>query len=339
MTVADLHPEDLLDLARDPSLDESDRRRLEEHVAKCPVCAFDLQVALDFEAEGAPMEGDEALLARIEGRVLAEMEQNPVGALAALAGGGDRAAAPGAHHPSGSGRASRNEGVRVLRWPLGVAATFALVAMLGGTAAAAWWVVEVLLAEPIAEQAAPEERSRAQRTPPERTAPEDTEAAPEVADDAVVADSVADASALPEDAGVRSSGRKRTHRVPSASELLERAAEHRRAGRLAAAEREYRLLQRRYPTSREHDVSRVSLGRLLLDRQGRARPALREFEAYLRKAPHGTLAEEARAGRALAFEHLRNGSKEAEAWRDLLREHPKSVYRAKATARLKALGR
>ena len=126
-------------------------------------------------------------------------------------------------------------------------------------------------------------------------------------------------------------------RPPSAAELLARANRARQLGQHGRAVRTYRRLQRRYPRSREAVVSRVSLGRVLLDYQRDARGALANFERYLRGAGDGVLAEEARLGRAVALERLGRRTSAREAWQDLLTRHPRSPQAARARRHLARL--
>jgi len=125
-------------------------------------------------------------------------------------------------------------------------------------------------------------------------------------------------------------------REPSAEELLARADDARRAHRLRDAATIYRSLQRRYPASREQRVSRIALGRLLLDELRDSRGALAEFDRYLARDRDGPLAEEARVGRALALAKLGRARRERAAWEDLLRHHPQSAYADHARERIRA---
>lgn len=122
----------------------------------------------------------------------------------------------------------------------------------------------------------------------------------------------------------------------TAAELFRDANAERRAGNVARAAELYRALQNRFPESPETHASRVSLGRLLLERQGDATGALAQFDAYLRSGD-STLAEEARVGRALAFERLGRAGDERGAWEELLAQHPNSLHAARARKRLDAL--
>lgn len=120
------------------------------------------------------------------------------------------------------------------------------------------------------------------------------------------------------------------------AELFRDANAERRAGNTAKAIELYRTLQRAHPGAAEAQASRVSLGRLLLDRQGDPTGALTQFEAYLKGAPTdgGSLAEEARVGRALALQRLGRSDEERRAWEELLVRHPQSLQGAQARERI-----
>lgn len=124
----------------------------------------------------------------------------------------------------------------------------------------------------------------------------------------------------------------------SASELFSRANQARRDGKMTEAARLYRSLQERFAGSSEELVSRVSLGRLLLDRLGDSRGALVQFNSYLASPAGGALREEAMVGRALALGRLGRAAEERGAWQALLDAWPKSTHRKRAQARLLELG-
>jgi TolA-binding protein len=124
----------------------------------------------------------------------------------------------------------------------------------------------------------------------------------------------------------------------TAEELFRHANAERRAGNTHEAEELYRALLSRYPGAAESRASRVSLGRLLLEREGDARGALTQFDAYLAGSGDETLAEEARVGRALAFMHLGLREEERRAWQQLMAHHPDSLQSERARQRLEALG-
>ena len=126
----------------------------------------------------------------------------------------------------------------------------------------------------------------------------------------------------------------------TAAELFRDANAERRAGHIDKATDLYKALQKRYPDAPETQASRVSLGRLLLDRQGNAAGALAQFDAYLAEAPAdgGTLAEEARVGRALAFDKLGRKTDERRAGKSSSRG-TQSLHSARAHERLGVLNR
>jgi TolA-binding protein len=125
----------------------------------------------------------------------------------------------------------------------------------------------------------------------------------------------------------------------TAAELFRDANAERRSGNVDKAVDLYAALEKQFPASSETQASRVSLGRLLLDRQRDPKGALAQFDAYLSsRSTDSTLAEEARLGRALAFQRLGQPTAERAAWQDLLTEHPQSLHAARAKERLRALG-
>lgn len=126
----------------------------------------------------------------------------------------------------------------------------------------------------------------------------------------------------------------------TAAQLFRDANTERHAGNIVRAVELYRELQKRHPEAAESRASRVSVGRLLLDRQGDPAGALAEFDVYLATAQGGggTLAEEARVGRALALERLGRPEEERRAWEAFLARHPEGLYATHARERLAALG-
>jgi TolA-binding protein len=123
----------------------------------------------------------------------------------------------------------------------------------------------------------------------------------------------------------------------SAAELFSRANQARRDGKVKEAARLYRSLQERFAGSSEELVSRVTLGRLLLDRLGDSRGALVQFNSYLASPGGGALREEAMVGRALALGRIGRTTEERAAWRALLDTWPKSTQAKRAAARLAEL--
>jgi TolA-binding protein len=113
--------------------------------------------------------------------------------------------------------------------------------------------------------------------------------------------------------------------LESASGLFSAANAARRKGDLARALALYRDLQQRYPGAGETLLSHMMLGRLELSR-GNAHRALVGYEAYLKRAPNGTLAQEALQGKAEALHRLGRRVEEHASWRELLRRFPASAY-------------
>ncbi len=111
----------------------------------------------------------------------------------------------------------------------------------------------------------------------------------------------------------------------SAADLFSLANVARRNGETQKAVLLYQRLQREHARSDEALLSYVLLGRLELARGAAAR-ALRGFEAYVARAPSGSLAQEALHGKAQALGQLGRKQEEAAAWRHLLQRFPSSVY-------------
>lgn len=124
----------------------------------------------------------------------------------------------------------------------------------------------------------------------------------------------------------------------SSAELFSRANQARREGKAKEAARLYRILQERFSGTSEELVSRVTLGRLLLDRLGDSRGALVQFNSYLASPGGGALREEAMVGRALALGRMGRAAEERAAWKALLDAWPKSTQAKRAQARLVELG-
>jgi hypothetical protein len=122
--------------------------------------------------------------------------------------------------------------------------------------------------------------------------------------------------------------------VPTARDLFASANMARHDDNGSRASALYRELLRRYPTSAEALVSRVSFGRLLLDRLGDPAGALAQFDGYLAQTAHTALAEEALFGRASALSQLGRPDAERQTWRTLLARYPSSVYADRARVRM-----
>jgi len=123
----------------------------------------------------------------------------------------------------------------------------------------------------------------------------------------------------------------------SADQLFASANEARRHGDPTQAVRLYRQLQQQFAGTREETTSRVLLARLLLDRGEEIGQSLALFARYLGETPNGTLAEEARLGRALALQRLGHAHEERQAWQELLTYHPNTIHAERARKRLDEL--
>jgi len=299
MTRFDLHPEDLLERASRGAANAEELARLTQHLVGCVVCRVERALVAQAASDTAALPDEALVVARLKRASTA------------------RLAAP-------SRRNSKRKGA------------FFAIALAAGTvasvAAAATFVL-VRAAAPEASVAAPPSQAPLPPAPPHRSESGTTTEEPrEVA---------ADEAAKPNDDGEPEVARSapRTAVDPaSAAELFSRANQARRDGKTSEAARLYRALQERFSGSSEELVSRVTLGRLLLDRLGDSRGALVQFNSYLASPAGGVLREEAMVGRALALGRLGRTAEERVAWQALLDTFPKSTQRKRAEARLGELG-
>jgi TolA-binding protein len=135
-----------------------------------------------------------------------------------------------------------------------------------------------------------------------------------------------------------SSSSEAAGRDDGAAALFAAANAARRSGDLRAAIVRYQLIERRYPTSPEAGVSRVSAGDLLV-RLGDPAAALDEFDAYRARGPSQDLAPEALFGRARCLQALGRVDEERAAWHEMLGRFPGSIYVSAARVRLDELER
>jgi TolA-binding protein len=310
MTRVDLHPEELLDRADSGALSREERVRVEAHLASCSACRFEHALVGDCKRGAATQPGDDVVVERIRASVTRALEERRRPVLG-VARGRQRT------------RALLACAALVLLTTLGAATVILrerrLVAEERARALSAVETVRtvnhsatvVVPPEPPAKGDAPAE-------PASVNDPETRLAAPK-ASTAVVA---AQRAKAPES---------------TAAEVFARANQLRRAGDANEAVRAYRELQRSFPGSSEALVSRVALGRLLLDRLGNPAGALGQFDSYLASSRGGSLGEEALVGRALAVGRLGRSSEECRAWSTLLIVHPTSTYAARARARIEQL--
>jgi len=119
-------------------------------------------------------------------------------------------------------------------------------------------------------------------------------------------------------------------------QLIDEAHALRGAGKYRAAARIYRRLLREHGDTSLARTAQVTLGQLSLGPLGDPRGALSAFDAYLRDAPQGALAEEALHGRVEALHRLGRGQDAAQAGAEFLRRFPRSRYAGDVRQRLGA---
>jgi TolA-binding protein len=310
VSVVDLHPENLLDKEIQGALDATERERLEAHLAQCATCRLERRLRADFALELSRESVPPRIAGLVESLAKAPAPATRTATVETLA----------------SSRGTRRRVVFLV-----AAATLTLVAsafasteagrrtiltrLFGGAEATSPYV-EAPAATP--SHASPTAvRSAAPLTDPvpAREAlpqPTSSSAAP------VVPPAVASPSA------------------PTPPEtplsLFNAEAQARRRGDGARVLELHALLVARYPQSREAQVSRMMVARLMLDR-GDAAGAVAGFDAYLR-AGSGDLREDALAGRATALDRLGRTDEARHAWMALLDEYPASAYATHARARV-----
>jgi hypothetical protein len=343
MSLPELHPDELLAREASSTLTPREWADLSAHLARCPACALERAARREAAAVRTPSDLDHAIAARVVGRILA-----------------------GQNRELGPPKRRRAWGGRRLAY-----AALVLLLVSGTAMAGVALVVQIRQRE---QRENDRLESEGRRSPPVRLAPKrhrTAHASAEAAEPEEVEAAVPPAEPAPaaiertsppiEIAPARRTGPVRSEtggrsvavsrhrsspggsparaqRPPGdAATLLGQAEEAESAGRVADASRLYSDLGRWFLGTREEIVARALHGQLLLDRLGSPVRALAQFEGYLLAEPAGTLAEEARLGRARALERLGRASEERSAWRELLRAHPRSVHAAGARARLAAL--
>lgn len=310
MTVVDLHPEDLLEKDAQGSLEAGERTRLEAHLAHCSACRMERQLRLDFAAE---LEA-EIPLDRIVGLGVESIPVVPQGRESMMV---LRARRPRRH--------------RVV-WLLAAAAL-----LVGGVAAAAmgmsetrWSSLRGVLATP-ASGVAPAAPVPAKGHGSAVAVADVPEPAPVAAAAEPVTETLNVPAVAPRPAP-RAAVVATPAPVVGPSELFDAATEARRRGDYGHVLDLDGQLETRYPTSREAQVSRAIVGRLLLDR-GDPAGALARFDSYL-AAGAGELGEEAMVGRATALDRLGRTDEATRGWAAMVAAFPGSPYAARARARL-----
>jgi TolA-binding protein len=302
--VVDLHPEELIEKAALGSLDAGEKARLDAHLAHCAACRFEQQLRADFASE---LE-DEIPFEKMVGLGVLGLEEVTV--------------VPPARASSVLLRGPRRRRTRAV-WLLAAAAL-----LVGGAAAAAMGLAQPRWIR--SESSAPVPVSSATAVVHAK--------AHHVAAPVVEAAEIPEPSAAPAPPSVPVTDhaiRPAAVAPPSVvgpGELFDAENDARRRGDYGRAIDVARDLERRYPTSREAQVSRAIVGRLLLER-GDPGDALARFDAYL-AAGAGPLGEEAMIGRATSLDRLGRAAEATAAWSALLAAYPATPYASHARARL-----
>jgi TolA-binding protein len=327
----DVHPEDLFDREQDGTLTADERRRLDAHTLQCAACSLVRAAVRDFAAQRNSAPGDDALIARLTNEALGRAASITSSTITPAL----RTTYIGAHPR------------RRRAWAMGAIVLFAATG-----ATASFWTVRgaiiqrllapspaepVAVADPTPVKAPVSQRAKSMAPPAplvEEPAPVQEEEAPPVVVMPVLPKPIAVATRprAPEPVNVPPPAV-----APSADDLFTAANEARRRGDPQKSFELYTQLARAYPGSREETTSRVLLGRLILDRGADPTQALGLFTRYLDENPGGTLAEEARLGRALALTRLGSPKEERLAWQQLLAFHPNSIHAERARKRLDEL--
>jgi len=310
VSVVDLHPEDLLEKDAQGSLEAAERARLEAHLAHCTACRMERQLRADFADE---LEA-EMPLERVVGLGIEQ---------ATVVVPPPRESLIVARGP----RRRRHGAV----WLLAAA-----VLLIGGAAAAAMGLNETRWASfraapAVAQMALPPAVATHPKTHGIAAPKVDVSEPETVAPTAEVI--VPAVAAAPQQPPVRVSN-VAAATVVGPAELFDEASDARRRGDYGHVLDLDGELEHRYPTSREAQVSRQIVGRLLLDR-GDPTGALARFDSYL-AAGAGDLAEEAMVGRATALDRLGRSDEAIRAWSAVAAAFPDSPYAARARARLES---
>ena len=317
MTVVGLHPEELLDKDARGVISDSERVRLEAHIAQCSVCRVEQQMRADFGDEMAA--DDERISVSAALLAFAKIEKQTE----ALASN-DRVCAPSESVVPPVLKLKPRRRVPRTAWLLPAAAVFAVsVAGATGVGQRAWSTIvgaEVAGATEAVPVVAPKPVAKhvSRHTSPARVT------APTPPNDVLVA------PAPP----LQAAPQRVAHPVvrDEAASLFDSATGARRHGDSTKALALHRELEARFPSSREAHVARATMGRLLLD-LGDPAAALSSFDEYLASGA-GELGEETMVGRATALERLGRSDDARRAWQALLAAYPDSPYTAHAMRRL-----
>jgi hypothetical protein len=324
MSVADLHPEDLLDREASGTLTEAERALLHAHVAHCAACRLERRVRADFAAEldtALPAHDGSLFVMRALERTDEPKHAEP-------------------EAPPGGPQMPLPKVSRRLRAVVLAAAALSLAGAAGAARVTGVWSI---FSPPSSASTPVMARPQATSAPLRSGAPGGTASALAVApapppppDPTVAAPTQRVAGDSPR-AGRSAGDRFHAGDDPNgAGAVFARATTARREGDHARAVRLYGDLLRDHPDAAEASAARVALARLLLD-DGDAEGALRYFDAYLRGGD-GALREEAMAGRSRALARLGRDGEEGAAWAALLQAYPQSIHADRARARIEELG-
>ncbi len=288
-------PGDLLARYRRGLTTPSELEAVEQHVAGCAACQLSQKLGADFDSVGLPRGFDDQLIAKYAKLAAATAKKGPT-----------KGAVRRRHPPQAI-----------------LLAAAALVILAAASAA-------TLLRRQPSPPPAPAQRQGA--AVPAAVVP--SQAALPATTASGAGELEPSASVVPAPAPPRASAPP-AGPPESAATLFAEANQARRSGDTSRAIALYQRLQKRFGESAEAQLSRVTLGRLLLD-NGSASAALAQFDGYL-SIPNGRLRLEALAGRARSLGALSRAVEERQAWQRLLSEYPDSVYSEKARRRLAEL--
>jgi TolA-binding protein len=304
----DVHPEDLLDHERSGTITKDELARLDSHTSVCAPCAVARAAVRDFEAERRSQPGDAALVNRMSNVALE----------AAASLGGVNSLYRSSFNLARPRRKRR-------AWAVAGVLMFAAT----GATASFWSVrhaiVSRLLVKTPSQAPVPAAEPRANHVQKMTNPPRVEFTLPPV-----------EVAPLPASKANSSARAKPAEEAQvTTPEQLYAAANEARRHDPAEATKLYHQLQQQFPGTREEINSRFTLARFLLDRGEDPAQALALFTRYL--AANGTLAEEARLGRATALGRLGRTQEERQAWQELLAFHPNSIHAERARRRLDEL--
>ena len=301
MSIAELHPEHLLEKEALGELSPTDRERLDAHLAQCATCRFERQARADFADDFAGEDDRISGLVRLAEQAAMRAPEK----------------APDIQRPEVVQRRRRPVGL----WLFAAAALLVVVSAAASEAGRRVWV-PIFIHDGAPAPTSPTVTDEVRRTTPPTPAPMLSNFSEPQPVDSAPAPAVASTPLV-------------VTLAPTPSALLDSESDARRRGDYPRVIELHTQLVTKHPQSREAQVSRVTVARMLLDR-GDPAGALEGFDAYLR-AGSGELREDAMAGRATALERLGRGAEARGAWAALVESYPASAYASHARARMEAL--